>query len=88
MSNNTNKCKRCKYFYVFYTRGIKRYSATEYGWCRKNVRIAEQNEKCEQYLYKGKQQTSKRFTRLILSDMLTDLSEIRSVLQGEKDENE
>lgn len=87
MENKENICSKCRHFDRFYIKGVKRYNAIEYGWCCKKVGITETRDTCDNYARKVKSHNSESSIRYVLSDMLTDISEIRCILLDE-DENE
>ena len=88
MEGDGSKCYNCKYFDGYYTKGTVRYDKTKLGWCFKNHCIVKTQETCEHYVYRPRTRKSSRALKMHLSDILTELSEIRKVLEEEHDDDE
>ena len=87
MENESNRCCRCEYFDRYFTKGAKRYNMVPFGWCCKKIATVGSREGCEQF--KRKLQVAKRpwQLRACLDNVLTEISEIRKVLEGDADES-
>lgn len=89
MSNNKcNKCYRCKEFERYYTRGVKRFNKTDYGWCRVKCDAVKAQGSCEKFEVKKIVRKSRFFFEVCLNNMMTDISALRNIIEEERRENE
>ncbi len=87
MENESKKCFKCKYLNRYYTKGEKRFNITKCGWCNKKNGIAYIQESCDCYVLKSNNRTRSRPIKCTLSELLTELSAIRCVIEEEMREN-
>ena len=80
------ECYRCKFFDRYYTKEAKQYRRTKFGWCRKQVKSVNVHETCEYFIFKPPRKRCNEILSNALNDLLTQISEIRSVLEAEEDE--
>lgn len=82
-------CFSCSKFDSYYTKGMKCFNKTKFGWCsckRDNVYIHDVCDKYEFKVYKRKMSSYIKYT---LSDLLTELTVIRNIIEEEsRAENE
>lgn len=87
----TINCYRCRNFLRYYTKGTTKFSSTKFGWCGVKLCTVESRGECEQYVFKKSSKKSKLILKIQLSNILTELSAIRAMLEvedeGSKDEN-
>ncbi|MDE6618750.1 MAG: hypothetical protein K2K13_06985 [Clostridiales bacterium] len=80
------KCSQCKHFERYYTKGVKRFSKTEFGLCTQKHESVNIHDCCERYKagvrYRGI--ISKR-VKVCLNELLTEISAIRMVIEEEAD---
>ena len=88
MANVKKQCYRCKHLVRFYTKGTTRYKRINYGWCGKKRAVVETRECCDQYSLKHKNKRLDVSLLGALDIILTDISEIRNILQDEKTNEE
>ncbi|MDE6028864.1 MAG: hypothetical protein K2F90_00910 [Clostridiales bacterium] len=86
MENNV--CGKCKYFDRYYTKGIKRYDRTEFGWCSSRRNSVNANECCEHYQAVNNVRGVSRRVKVCLSDLLTELSAIRMIIEDEANDEQ
>lgn len=85
MSIENKICSQCRYLDRYYTKGETKFNKTEYGWCpikRESVSI---NGCCDKYAKRTARGISKR-AKVYLNDLLTELSEIRKIMETESEE--
>ena len=80
------KCFSCSNFSGYYIKGAKRYESTKLGWCRTNEEIVQSDGGCEHFCQKKFGRTSDRLIKYYLSDILTEISELRKLAEKEYDE--
>ena len=88
MEKKKKKCFRCRFLDRYYVKGEKRYKRTEFGWCcikRAEVRV---REGCERFAFRLPSANSNRRLRCYLSDILTELHELRCFLEEAGDAEE
>lgn len=85
MSGKCKNCYDCKNLCRYYTKGIKQFNKTKYGWCNiKNV-IVSINDSCDKFILKRKIQLNKNSLVLYhLNETLTDLAAMRMIIADEK----
>lgn len=86
MENKSDKCYNCKYFDRYYTKGIKKFDRTEFGWCCKKIQTIKSDEACGSFIFKSKNKRSRILLELCLNDLLTQITEIRNVLEEDADD--
>ena len=82
------RCSRCKYFNRYYTKEIKAFQKTNFGWCscaRENV---TNDFVCERYCMKLPAKRYSSILKFDLNGLLTELSEIRKLIEAESREYE
>lgn len=87
MESKGKQCYRCKNLDRYYTKGIKEFNPTKFGWCckkRENVNI---HDGCEQYVLKPKRNRNRLLIRYCLNNLLTEITEIRKVIEAESDDS-
>lgn len=83
------KCYQCKNFDRFYTKGVKRFNKTTLGWCcKKGCEVGSGNSCGDAYAHRAPTTKIKSLTKYYLSDLLTQISAIRELIEEETDGNE
>lgn len=85
MSEKGDRCFRCENFDRYYLKGVKHYKAVPFGWCCKKVCTVGSKESCEFFRAKASREILPWQLRLCLNDVLTELSEIRKILEADGD---
>ncbi len=88
MENENRKCFRCKYLDRYYTKGVKRFNKTKCGWCSIKISDVNIHETCDKFVSDTKSYRSKGLIKINLNNFLTELSELRKLLECELDDNE
>ncbi len=83
VKKNCGKCFQCKYFDCYYTREIKQFKKAKCGWCKKNKEVVKLQNSCVNYIFKQKNVRYDYSIKRFLSDVLTELSELRQILEEE-----
>jgi len=86
MGNSTNQCYNCRYLDRFFTKGIKHFDQTKLGWCFQKKEIVNIHDNCDNYIYKPKRKRVNSLILYNLSGLLTEISEIRKMLETEINE--
>lgn len=86
MEKESNYCYRCRYLDRYYVKGIKRFNKTKIGRCIKSGDTVNVRETCGLFEESPKRSSGKLLIRYCLNDLLTQLSEIRKIIEEEKDE--
>lgn len=86
MKEESKQCYRCRYFDKYYTKEVKRFRPTKWGWCCQKCDSVNMHYGCEKFLFKPFSKRSNRLLQYSLNTLLTELSEIRKVLEVERDE--
>ena len=87
MEYKCTECYRCRNFLRYYTKGVKQYNQTKFGWCgvkRGNVSV---HEGCEQFVLKTRTKKSRMLLGYYLENLLTEISFIRMILEQENNES-
>ena len=84
---NIKTCSKCRYLDRYYIKGATRFSKTEFGWCMyKNKSIDIREDYCEKYEARKRPKVPSRRIQVCLNDLLTEISEVRKILEAESDE--
>ena len=83
-----NKCGRCKYLDRYYTKGVTKFDKTEFGWCMVKMDSVNVFECCERYEKRKLVYKASRRAKACLNDLLTEISEIRKIIEAEQDEQD
>ena len=82
------KCYNCKWLDRYYTKGTKKFNKAKCGWCCKRAEIVNSDFGCEEYKYWVQRKFFPIFLKHAINDILTEISEVRKILETEKDLNE
>ena len=80
---NKHQCFMCEYFSCFYTKEVKRFKRAECGWCFIKAEIIDKFGSCGNYKSKPRKKPKKRVLMNYLSDLLTQISEIKVIVAEE-----
>lgn len=88
MTDNKNSCYGCSHFTQYYIKGITHFDKAKCGWCsvlRENIGI---HDGCGEYKHRPLKKRNINMLRYSLNGLLTEISEIRKVLEHEEDRSE
>ncbi len=88
MNKNNQFCFRCKYLDRYYTKELKKFSKTPLGWCRQKRETVSVKCRCEKFSVRIPKKIPGVVLKRCLNDLLTEISEIRKMIEAEKNENE
>lgn len=83
MTDKTNLCYRCRYFDRYYIKGVKSFKPTPYGWCCHTVGAVRADGGCKKFETKKHTKMREVNIRRCLGDILTELSELRKVVESD-----
>ncbi len=83
----SNKCFKCQKYNAFYTKGIKEFNKTKCGWCSGKREIVNCQDSCEKYEQRCKSYMYSPGAKRCLNSLLTEISEVRKILEAENEEN-
>ena len=86
MTNNNKRCYGCKFFDRYYTKEISRFCATKIGLCYEKGDCVNACDGCEKYQPKPHAGKSCFLLKHSLNGLLTELSELRKMLEAEHHE--
>ncbi len=84
-------CCNCKHFDCYFTKGVKNFRKTQFGWCNKKFKVAFAKNSCDKFAPKPTNRRNEQFALYCLNDLLTELTHVRCVLEEnrrEKNETE
>ncbi|MDE7164844.1 MAG: hypothetical protein K2O04_05435 [Clostridiales bacterium] len=86
MSTENTTCSRCRFLDRYYTKGVKHFDKTDFGWCmHKNKSINVREDCCDRYELKKSAKIPSRRIQVCLNDLLTEITEVRKILEAESD---
>lgn len=77
------KCRFCKYMDLYYVRGVTRFERTKLGWCSKKQCNVTTDSGCDMYAVKVVRKKSDIHIKRRLSDLLTEITAIRQIVEEE-----
>ena len=80
------KCGNCRYMDRYYTKGVTRFNKTEYGRCMVRQKSVNVFDSCERYEKRKNMGKASKRVKVCLNDLLTEITEIRKVIEVEQDE--
>lgn len=86
MSDSISKCYKCKYFDRYYVKDIKRFNRTEMGWCCEKRESVKVDGGCDKFDMKPPSKKSERILAVSLSEILAEISELRNIIEEERNE--
>lgn len=86
MENKKKECFKCQHFDKYYTRGIKQFNPTKCGWCCKLLSQKNLHDGCEFFRIKTREPIYKSSVRLILNNLLMEITELHNVIMQEREE--
>lgn len=83
-------CLNCGYYCPYYTKGYYKFSKTKFGSCREHRRTVGNHDVCDSWVNIGcRYKTfSKNATKKALYELLSQLSEIRQIIEEYKNDDE
>lgn len=87
METTKTECYRCKFLDRYYVKGIKEFQKTNCGWCCKKQETVAIHNGCKEFSVKQTHKRNERLLRFYLNDLLTEISEIRKIIEEETSEN-
>lgn len=88
MENQEKPCYNCQYLDRFYTKEVKRFQKTNFGFCTRSRTIVESHGTCEKYCRRPGYRYCNLTVKRTLEVLLTEISAIRQVIEEENNENE
>ena len=88
MENDKNECFRCQNFDRYFTKGVKRFNEAKCGWCCKKTDVVNIHDSCSLFVLKTHSRKRVRLLCYYLNDILTEISEIRYMIEGEQNNEE
>lgn len=88
MQEKFKRCSVCTYFDRYYIRQVKRFDKTEFGWCFKIGEITECKHCCDKFAHRQPKKIDEGLLKFYLSDLLTEISQLRTTVEAELNENE
>lgn len=88
MEEKQGKCFRCCFFDRYYTREEKHFQRTACGWCGYKEECVSSSETCKAFKKKRGHKRPKRVILLYLHDLLTEISEVRKLIEDDKFDDE
>ena len=84
--DKSGECYQCRHFDRYYTKETRHFQPTKCGFCYKNQSVVNLHEDCENYQAKRWHRRDETFLRFCLNDLLTEISELRSILEAGRNE--
>lgn len=88
MQEANHKCYMCRHFDRYYTKGIKHFNKATCGWCTDKREIVGIHENCIHYIPRPRNKRVSTLLRISLSELLTEITEVRKMLEVERDETD
>lgn len=76
----------CQNMDRFYIKGNKKFDKTKCGWCCVKVGVVQIHESCEKFRLKKKRARYTFLLKKTLENLLTEISEVRKVLEAENED--
>ena len=87
MEDKNKQCCICKYFRWYYIRGEKKFSKIKFGRCYKKCETVNIHDSCNGFVLRTKKQTNEIFLNIYLEHLLTEINELRLLMEAEINEN-
>ena len=87
MTKQKISCVRCRYLTRYYRKGKTCFRPTGLGWCMRRKSHVGTDEHCEDFRERPHRTTPPLFIRVCLSDLLTEISELRKLIEAESRED-
>ena len=81
MENGSKKCFGCVYFNRYYTRGLRKFHDTKFGWCGEKKGTVVNTDSCKEFILKRRRQRYKESVRITLNNLLTEITAIRKIIE-------
>lgn len=82
-----NNCTNCTRLVRYYTKELKKFNKTEFGWCCEKRKIVCVKDQCEHFERRAYRTKIRFGLEHCLNDLLVQLSTIRQIIEEEKNEN-
>lgn len=80
------ECYQCRHFDRYYTKETRHFQPTKCGFCYNCRSVVNMHGDCENYQARRWHRRGETFLRFCLNDLLTEISELRSMLEAERNE--
>ena len=80
-----SQCYKCRYCDRYYTKGIKQFNKTKFGWCSEKRAITGIHESCGRYVLQSKNRRGRKLLDISISELLMEITEIRKLLETDRD---
>ena len=77
------RCLKCDSYKSYYVKGVKQFHRIEYGFCMSRAEIVNKDDCCERHKPVKKSDVTKSSLMHYLGDLLTQISQIRVILEEE-----
>lgn len=74
-------CGKCRYFDIYYVKGINKFVKTNFGLCIYKHKIMAKDMCCDQFKETLKLESRYRRVKVRLGDMFFDVSKIRELIE-------
>ncbi len=80
------QCFGCRYLDRYYIRGVKKFTKTKFGWCCATAEVVDIHNGCDRFAQSRPLKRSKYGVQYCLNDLLTQITELRKLLEDDIDE--
>ncbi len=81
MEQQIGNCSRCMYFDRYFVKKATTFQSTSIGWCEVKKEIVKSRDSCEECKKRQLRRTSYHALILHLNDLLTEISEVKGILE-------
>lgn len=88
MDDKSKKCYACRYFDRYYVKEVKRFKKIKFGWCCNCGKAVSSCDGCDKFVFRKPKKIDEGMLKFYLSDLLTEISELRQAVEAEINGNE
>ena len=81
MNNISGKCYKCVYFNRYYTRGVRKFHDTKFGWCGEKKSTVVNTDSCKEFILKRRRPLFKDSVQMQLNGLLAEITAIRKIIE-------
>ncbi len=80
------QCFACRTSDRFYIKDVTHFNKSKFGWCCRKVAPTTIHESCDNYMPRQYRRKRSLRAKLCLNDLLTEISELRTIIEEEYNE--
>lgn len=83
-----NMCYKCRAFNRYYVKSVTKFNMTKHGLCCEFGKTVGGGDGCEKFVLRRKRKPMSQSIKFCLNSLLTEISQLRAIIEEESDETD